>query len=142
MCACQSSQVEPSQTPARVQTAGVWKRLNVVVVTIDTLRADRLGCYGNRRVATPHLDQLAAKGVLFENAVAQTPLTPPSHASMFTGKYPHVHGVRGTGGFVLDPSQQTLAEILKRKGLADRGLRRRSCAEENVRAEPGLRRLR
>jgi len=107
----------PGSTPEQsTQAKRDWRPLNVVVVTIDTLRADRLGCYGNSKVETPHLDQLAARGVRFENATAQTPLTPPSHASMFTGKYPHVHGVRGTGGFVLDPSQLTLAEILKEKG--------------------------
>ena len=85
-------------------------------MTIDTLRADRLGCYGNKTIETPNLDLLAAKGILFENAVSQTPLTPPSHASMFTGRYPYAHGVRDIGGFVLDPSQVTLAEILKDRG--------------------------
>jgi choline-sulfatase len=113
--ACQSSKVEsPHTSPS--ESAQAWRPFNIILVTIDTLRADRLACYGYPKIATPNLDQLAAKGVLFENAVTQTPLTPPSHASMFTGKYPHMHGVRGTGGFVLDSSQLTLAEILKDKG--------------------------
>jgi hypothetical protein len=86
------------------------------MVTIDTLRADRLGCYGYSKIATPNLDRLASQGVLFEDAVAQTPLTPPSHASMFTGTNPNVHQVRGTGGFVLDASKVTLAEILQQHG--------------------------
>jgi arylsulfatase A-like enzyme/Tfp pilus assembly protein PilF len=90
--------------------------VNVLLVTIDTLRADRLGCYGYQDAATPVLDGLAASGALFENAVAPTPLTPPSHASMFTGQYPHVHGVRNTGGFVLQSSSVTLAEILQQQG--------------------------
>ena len=90
--------------------------INVVLVTIDTLRADRLACYGYSRIQTLTLDRLAKRGVLFENAVSQVPLTPPSHASMFTGAYPTVHKVRDTGGFVLDPSQRTLAEILKAHG--------------------------
>lgn len=101
---------ERAPEPARL------KPLNLVLITIDTLRADRLGCYGYRKIETPNLDALAAEGVLFENAVTQTPLTPPSHASMFTGQYPHVHGVRNTGGFVLQSSSTTLAEILEQQG--------------------------
>ena len=94
------------------------RRLNVVLVTIDTLRADRLGCYGNRNIATPNLDRLAQGGALFENAVTPTPLTAPSHASIFTGTYPTVHKVRDTGGFVLQGPNPTLAEILQRQGWA------------------------
>ena len=88
------------------------KPLNVVLVTIDTLRADHLHCYGDDKVETPALDRLAREGTLFENAVAQTPLTPPSHASIFTGTYPTVHKVRNTGGFVLQPSCKTVASTL------------------------------
>jgi choline-sulfatase len=92
------------------------RRPNLVLVTIDTLRADRLGCYGYAKAETPRLDKLAHAGVLFENAVTHTPLTAPSHASMFTGLYPTVHKVRDTGGFVLQPSYTTLAEILQQQG--------------------------
>ena len=59
--------------------------LNVLLVTLDTLRPDRLGCYGYSNIETPNLDRFAQRGVLFENAVAQAPLTAPSHASIFTG---------------------------------------------------------
>jgi choline-sulfatase len=90
--------------------------LNLVVVTIDTLRPDHLHCYGYSRIETPSVDSIAATGVLFEYAVTQTPLTPPSHASIFTGLYPTVHHVRDTGGFVLQPSSTTLATILQRQG--------------------------
>ncbi|MDQ2777638.1 MAG: tetratricopeptide repeat protein [Acidobacteriota bacterium] len=90
--------------------------LNLVVVTIDTLRADRLHCYGNGNIDTPTLDGLAQRGAQFENAVAQAPLTPPSHASIFTGTNPNVHQVRNTGGFVLKSSAVTLAKILKAQG--------------------------
>ena len=90
--------------------------LSLVVVTIDTLRADRLHCYGNANIETPVLDRLAQRGVLFENAVAQTPLTPPSHASIFTGTNPTVHHVRNTGGFALQSSSITLAKVLKEQG--------------------------
>jgi len=88
----------------------------VVVVTIDTLRADHLRCYGYREIETANVDRIAQKGVLFENAVAQTPLTPPSHASIFTGLYPTAHHVRGNGGFILRPSAATLATILQHQG--------------------------
>lgn len=66
---------------------------NVLLVSIDTLRADHLGTYG-AKVATPTLDWLAAEGVLFERAVSHVPLTLPSHASLLTGIYPIAHGVR------------------------------------------------
>lgn len=90
--------------------------LNVVLVTLDTVRADHLHCYGYAKVKTPNLDALASRGVLFEKAVAQTPLTQPSHASMFTGENPNVNGVRNTGGFALQPSTITLATILRNHG--------------------------
>jgi arylsulfatase A-like enzyme/Flp pilus assembly protein TadD len=92
------------------------RRLNVLLVTIDTLRPDRLGCYGNPQIETPNLDRIARHGVLFENATAPAPLTAPSHASMLTGVYPTVHKVRNTGGFVLPGSQPTLAKILQDQG--------------------------
>ena len=91
-------------------------RLNLLLVTIDTLRADRLGCYGYSQIETPNLDKIARQGVLFENAVAPAPLTAPSHASMMTGVYPTVHKVRNTGGFVLSPSQPKLSKILQDQG--------------------------
>jgi arylsulfatase A-like enzyme/Tfp pilus assembly protein PilF len=90
--------------------------LNLLLVTIDTLRADRLGCYGYSQIETPNLDRIARQGVLFENAVASAPLTAPSHASMMTGVYPTVHKVRNTGGFVLSPSDAKLAKILQDQG--------------------------
>jgi arylsulfatase A-like enzyme/Tfp pilus assembly protein PilF len=92
--------------------------LNVVVVTLDTTRSDRLGCYGFRGVETPHIDALAGRGVLFEQATATVPLTFPSHASIFTGLLPPHHGVRDNGGFFLDDSKTTLAERLKAAGYA------------------------
>jgi arylsulfatase A-like enzyme/Flp pilus assembly protein TadD len=90
--------------------------MNVVLITLDTVRADHLHCYGNKKIKTPNIDALAASGVLFEKAVAQTPLTQPSHASMFTGENPNVHNVRDTGGFALQPSSVTMATILQRHG--------------------------
>lgn len=92
--------------------------LNVVVVTLDTLRADRLGCYGFRGVETPNIDALAAEGVLFEQATSTVPLTLPSHASIFTGLIPPRHGVRDNGGFFVEKETTTLAERLKDGGYA------------------------
>ncbi len=90
--------------------------LNVVVVTLDTLRPDHLHCYGYSKIDTPVTDRIAQSGALFENAVTQTPLTPPSHASIFTGLYPTAHHVRDTGGFTLSSSSATLATILRDRG--------------------------
>src|SRR5207247_397434 len=92
--------------------------LNVVFVTIDTLRADRLGCYGYSGIETPEIDRLAREGVLFERVTTAVPLTLPSHASIFTGLLPPHHGVRDNGGFFLDASKTTLAERLRGAGYA------------------------
>ena len=91
-------------------------RLNLLLVTLDTTRADRMGAYGNREIETPTFDRLAREGVLFDQAVSVAPLTLPVHSSMMTGKFPPEHGVRDNGGFFLGPEQLTLAEILKSKG--------------------------
>lgn len=85
--------------------------LDVVLITLDTLRADRLGCYGNRDVATPHLDSLATHGVRFSNTYSHVPLTCPSHASLLTGLIPVRHGVHDNGGFVLGDKPTTLPEV-------------------------------
>lgn len=91
-------------------------RPNIILVTIDTLRADYLGCYGNKRIPTPNLDALAAEGTLFERAYCQAPMTPPSHASILTGTYPPTHGVRDFTSSGLRPGFPTLASILKKSG--------------------------
>ena len=90
--------------------------LNVVVVTLDTTRADRIGAYGATDAETPTLDGIAADGVQFDQAVSVAPLTLPAHSSIFTGKFPPEHGVRDNGGFFLGPDQVTLAEVLKQRG--------------------------
>jgi len=86
-------------------------------VTLDTLRADRLGCYGNPAGLTPSLDRLAGHSTLFEQVVAPAPITLPSHSSLFTGRYPTATGVRNNGTFVLGEHEVTLAEILKAEGF-------------------------
>ena len=92
--------------------------LNVLFFTLDTTRADHIGCYGYPLIKTPNIDGLAAEGILFQNATAQCPLTLPSHSSMFTGSYPFFHGVRDNGGFYLEEDQVTLAEIVRQAGWA------------------------
>jgi arylsulfatase A-like enzyme len=91
---------------------------NILLITIDTLRSDRVGAYGNPRVRTPTLDRLAQEGVLFSDANAQIPSTLPSHASILTGRYPTGHGVHDNGVYTLAPSETTLAEILTEAGFA------------------------
>ena len=88
---------------------------NLLLITIDTLRADRLGAYGRSTARTPNLDALAAKSLLFEQAICSAPLTLPSHTSLMTGRSPHHHGIRDNAGRVPD-KENTLAEILKKEG--------------------------
>lgn len=91
--------------------------LNVLLITLDTTRADRLGCYGYAEAQTPNLDFLAENGVQFLNTYCQVPLTCPSHCSILTGTYPLYHQVRNNGSYYLAPELQTLAEVLKGEGL-------------------------
>jgi arylsulfatase A-like enzyme/tetratricopeptide (TPR) repeat protein len=90
---------------------------NVLLITIDTLRADALGSYGGG-AATPALDRLAADGVRFDFAHAHAVVTLPSHASILTGRYPYQHGIRENSGYRVDPNTRTLATILKSAGYA------------------------
>ena len=90
----------------------------IILITVDTLRADRLGCYGSRDVQTPFIDALAREGVRFERAIAQVPLTWPSHAAILTGTYPFSNGVQDFTGQPLSVSFRTLAESLKEHGYA------------------------
>lgn len=89
---------------------------NVLLITLDTTRADRLGCYGYGFAKTPVLDRLARQGTLFERAYAPVPLTLPSHASMLTGLYPPEHGLRNNGQAALPQGLPTLATELQAAG--------------------------
>jgi arylsulfatase A-like enzyme/Tfp pilus assembly protein PilF len=93
-------------------------RLNVILVTIDTMRADHLSCYGYQTVETPNLDRLAAEGVRFANAASTVPFTLPAHSSMMTGTYPPYHGVRENVGYFLDEDLPTIAELLAARGYS------------------------
>lgn len=98
----------------------VWPRpkLNVLLVTLDTTRADHIGCYGHAEALTPAVDALARDGVLFERAYATVPLTLPSHASILTGLYPPENGIHINGRGPLPDKIPTLAETLQRAGYA------------------------
>jgi len=89
----------------------------VILISIDTCRADHLGCCGYPEDTTPNLDVLAAQGTLFEHAVAPAPLTLPSHSSMLTAMLPHEHGARANVGYRLGNFNLTLAEVLKDHGF-------------------------
>jgi len=94
------------------------ERRDVVLVTIDTLRADAVGYSGSGKVETPRIDGLAAAGTAFRGAHAHAVVTLPSHASILTGLLPYQHGVRDNAGFVLDRRVPTLASVLGEAGWA------------------------
>lgn len=102
----------PAQRPAAASPD------NVLLITLDTLRADALGCYGNRRVQTPNIDRLAGEGLVFDSAHASNVVTLASHANILTGLYPYQHGVRENSGFRLDPRVPTLGTMLSERGFA------------------------
>ncbi len=91
---------------------------DVVIITLDTTRADHLGAYGYAGGKTDTIDRLAKEGLVFKRAYSPLPLTIPAHASMFTGLYPFHHNVRNNGDNVLAPEFDTLAEILQSNGWA------------------------
>jgi arylsulfatase A-like enzyme/Tfp pilus assembly protein PilF len=104
-----------------VAAAAYWRwpkpaRPNLLLVTIDTLRADHVGAYGRKGARTPVLDGLARRGALFRHAASAVPLTGPSHATILTGLYPPVHGARDNVVFPLDARHKTLATLLKKEG--------------------------
>jgi arylsulfatase A-like enzyme/Tfp pilus assembly protein PilF len=89
---------------------------NVIVITLDTARADALACYGRKGIETPTIDGFAARGIRFDKCYAQTPLTLPSHVTLMTGTLPLFHGVRDNGGFLTPLKLVTMAELFKDKG--------------------------
>ena len=107
LAACSAPAPPPAPSTAR----------NLVLVTIDTLRADRLGCYGSRDVSTPNLDRLAREGALAPEAMAHVPLTRPSHTSILTGLLPTQHGIRDNVSPGLAPGVPTLATLLEAAGF-------------------------
>jgi len=90
---------------------------NVLIVSVDTLRADRVGAYGSQLGATPNLDRLAARGAVFENAFTTAPLTLPAHASLFSGLWPFHHGARVNGADSISSDVRLLAERMRAAGM-------------------------
>ena len=107
--------VFPSR-PAGFKALRKGRDFNVIVITLDTTRADRIGVYGCNRIKTPVLDGFAAQGLRFERGISQTPLTLPSHTTIMTGTFPPFHGVRDNGGFIVPAALETMAEIFKKNG--------------------------
>lgn len=105
------------KTPKGVK-APRFEKAPVILISVDTLRSDRLPMYGYKKVETPALDALRNDAILFEKAYAHIPLTLPSHASLMTGLEPGQHGVLDNLGYRLDPGVPTLAELLKKSGYA------------------------
>ncbi|MCP4590589.1 MAG: sulfatase-like hydrolase/transferase [bacterium] len=91
---------------------------NIVLISMDTTRADHLGCYGCEKIRTPNLDRLAEEGTRFANCVSSSPVTLTSHATMMTGSYPFVHGARDNGLFLLGEENVTVAEVLRQEGIS------------------------
>jgi arylsulfatase A-like enzyme len=114
--ACRRDDTQDSAEP--VQKTPLGRGLNVLLVSVDTARADHFGCYGHPHVKTPNIDRLAAEGAVFEQCIASSPITLPSHSTMFTGVYSFVHGARDNGFFKLAPENVTLAELFQDAGYA------------------------
>lgn len=91
---------------------------NVILITIDTVRADHLGCYGYKEIQTPTIDALARDGILFQRAISQVPLTWPSHAAILTGLYPFQNGVQDFTGQPLDGRFRSVAQAFQQQGYA------------------------
>ncbi len=104
--------------PAKQRSPAGFTKPSVILITIDTLRADHVGCYGAETVKTPTLDALAHDGVVFERAISQVPLTWPSHAVILTGTYPFQNGVQDFTGQPLAQQFRTVSQAFQRAGYA------------------------
>ena len=134
-----ASPAPPARSAANTPSAAA-ARPDVILVTIDTLRADATGFGGNRNGTTPLLDRFAAGGRVFTNAHAHNVVTLPSHTNILTGLYPYQHGVRENSGFRLGAGIPTLATALAGRRLRHRRLRRRLSARRAFRPRARLRR--
>ena len=108
----------------------------IIIISIDTLRSDRLPAYGYKGIETPHIDALGRDAILFERAYTECPLTLVAHASLFTGRLPAEHGIHDNIGYSLGTNARTLAEELKRKGYATGG----AVSAIVLRGETGMKR--
>ncbi len=108
----------PSARPGTGAPKSISAKSNVILITIDTLRADHVGCYGAQMVKTPTLDALAHDGIVFERAISQVPLTWPSHAVILTGTYPFQNGVQDFTGQPLAPKFRSVAQAFQHAGYS------------------------
>ncbi len=90
--------------------------INIILITLDTVRADHLSCYGYKKDTSPNIDYFAKNGILFENTITTAPITLPAHASILTGKYPYKINVRNNGNYILPSNTKTIATELKKEG--------------------------
>jgi arylsulfatase A-like enzyme len=107
---------ESPEVPGTARPRPLSKTPSILLISLDTTRADRLGCYGYQAASTPNLDRWAAEGVVFEKALTPVPITLPAHASILTGLLSHRHGVRDNGIYRLPEGPETLAGRLARAG--------------------------
>jgi len=113
---CDGASQPPRSSDTQPLAPGVLRGANVLLVTVDTLRADRVGAYGSGRGLTPTIDSLANEGLRFDRTYAHVPLTLPSHASLLTATYPTRNGVRDNGAFRLPENRSTVATALESAG--------------------------
>ncbi len=113
---CRADSAGGAAAPRRLAAQG--GPANVVVITIDTLRADHLGCYGDRSIETPNLDALARSAARFTHAFTPVPITLPAHTALFTGSFPMATGVHDFSGNKVPASAVTLAKVLHDHGYS------------------------
>jgi len=118
-CVAVSCDKQPA-APLKMMSAKPSSTPNVIVISFDTVRADCLGCYGHPWIETPHIDEFAKESILFEACMSVAPTTLASHTSLFTGTYPHTHGVP-RNGFVVNEKNVMLAEVLREAGYHTAG---------------------
>ena len=117
MLGCGESRDDAPTADGRVASrSGAEKPLNVLIITLDTTRADALGVYGEALDTSPNIDRFAASGVVFDQAATAQPSTLPSHSTIMTGRLPFSHGARANAGYVLAEDNETLAEVFQRHG--------------------------
>jgi len=117
LCAVALSQVACRREQEGPTTKPTARPTNLILVTLDTTRADRIGCYGYAPAQTPTFDSIAHRGVLFSNAVSPVPMTLPAHATIMTGLYPREHGVRVNGQNSVPEGLVTLATLFRDRGV-------------------------
>src|SRR3972149_8651863 len=110
---------------------------NIIIIILDTARAQSFSCYGYKRKTTPNIDRIAQGAVLFENAISPSPWTLPAHASIFTGMYPSRHGCHERHKF-LNRNLPTLPEILKNIGYRTIGISNNSWISKNFGFDRGF----